>query len=34
VEKLAKNGCGIWFDNENGSVVSGATKDRIRTIFR
>jgi hypothetical protein len=27
--KLATNGCGIWFDNENGSVVSGTTKDKI-----
>jgi hypothetical protein len=27
--KLATNGCGIWFDNENGSVVSGATKNKI-----
>jgi hypothetical protein len=31
--KLATNGCGIWFDNENGSVVSGATKDKIRSII-
>jgi hypothetical protein len=26
-------GCGIWFDNENGSVVNGATKDKIRAII-
>jgi hypothetical protein len=31
--KLATNGCGIWFDNENGSVVNGATKDKIRTLI-
>jgi hypothetical protein len=31
--KLATNGCGIWFNNENGSVVSGATKDKIRSII-
>jgi hypothetical protein len=31
--KLATNGCGIWFDNENGSVVSGATKDKIKSII-
>jgi hypothetical protein len=31
--KLATNGCGIWFDNENGSVVSGATKDKIRALI-
>jgi hypothetical protein len=31
--KLATNGCDIWFDNENGSVVSGATKDKIRSII-
>jgi hypothetical protein len=31
--KLATNGCGIWFDNENGSVVSGTTKDKIRAII-
>jgi hypothetical protein len=28
--KLATNGCGIWFDNEKGSVVSGATKPRSK----
>jgi hypothetical protein len=31
--KLATNGCGIWIDNENGSVVSGATKDKIKSII-
>jgi hypothetical protein len=31
--KLATNGCGIWFNNENGSVVSGATKNKIRSII-
>jgi hypothetical protein len=31
--KLATNGCGIWFDNENGSVVSGATKNKIKAII-
>jgi hypothetical protein len=31
--KLATNGCGIWFDNEKGSVVSGATKDKIKAII-
>jgi hypothetical protein len=31
--KLATNGCGIWFDNEKGSVVNGATKDKIRAII-
>ena len=31
--KLATNGCGIWFDNENGSVISGKTKDKIRAII-
>jgi hypothetical protein len=31
--KLATNGCGIWFDNENGSVVNGATKDKIRALI-
>jgi hypothetical protein len=31
--KLATNGCGICFDNENGSVVSGATKDKIRALI-
>jgi hypothetical protein len=32
-DKLANNGCGIWFDNENGSVVSGATKDKIKAMI-
>jgi hypothetical protein len=27
------NGWGIWFDNENGSVVSGATKNKIKVII-
>jgi hypothetical protein len=27
--KLATNGCGIWFDNENGSVISGRTKNKL-----
>jgi hypothetical protein len=31
--KLATNGCGIWFDNENGSVVNWATKDKIRALI-
>jgi hypothetical protein len=31
--KLATNGCGIWFDNENVSVVSGATKNKIKAII-
>jgi len=31
--KLATNGCGIWFDNESGSVVNGATKDKIRALI-
>jgi hypothetical protein len=31
--KLATNGCGIWFDNENGSVISGKTKSKIRAII-
>jgi hypothetical protein len=31
--KLATNGCGIWFDNENGSVVNGTTKDKIRDLI-
>jgi hypothetical protein len=31
--KLATNGCGTWFDNENGSVVNGATKDKIRALI-
>jgi hypothetical protein len=31
--KLATNGCGIWFDNEKGSVVSGATKNKIKAII-
>jgi hypothetical protein len=31
--KLATNGCGIWSDNENGSVVNGATKDKIRALI-
>jgi hypothetical protein len=31
--KLATNGCGIWFDNENGSVVNGTTKDKIRALI-
>jgi hypothetical protein len=31
--KLATNGCGIRFDNENGSVVNGATKDKIRALI-
>jgi hypothetical protein len=31
--KLATNGCGIWFDNEKGSVVSGATKTKIKVII-
>jgi hypothetical protein len=31
--KLATNGCGIWFDNKNGSVVSGATKNKIKAII-
>jgi hypothetical protein len=31
--KLATNGCGIWFDNEKGSVVNGATKDKIRALI-
>jgi hypothetical protein len=31
--KLATNGCGIWFDNENGSVVNGATKEKIRALI-
>jgi hypothetical protein len=31
--KLATNGCGIWFDNENGSVISGATKNKIKAII-
>jgi hypothetical protein len=31
--KLTTNGCGIWFDNENGSVVSGATKTKIKAII-
>jgi hypothetical protein len=31
--KLATNGCGIWFDNENCSVVNGATKDKIRALI-
>jgi hypothetical protein len=31
--KLATNGCGIWFDNEHGSVVSGATKNKIKRII-
>jgi hypothetical protein len=31
--KLATNGCGIWFDNENGSVVSSATKNKIKAII-
>jgi hypothetical protein len=30
--KLATNGCGIWFDNEKGSVVNGATKNKIRAL--
>ena len=32
--KLATNGCGIWFDNEKGSVISGTTKDKIKAIIR
>jgi hypothetical protein len=28
--KLATNGCGVWLDNEKGSVVHGETKDKIR----
>jgi hypothetical protein len=31
--KLATNGCDIWFDNENGSVVNGVTKDKIRALI-
>jgi hypothetical protein len=31
--KLATNGCGTWFDNEKGSVVSGATKNKIKAII-
>jgi hypothetical protein len=31
--KLATNGCVIWFDNENGSVVSGATKDKTKAVI-
>jgi hypothetical protein len=31
--KLATSGCGIWFDNEKGSVVSGATKNKIKDII-
>jgi hypothetical protein len=31
--KLATNGCGIWFDNEKGSVVSGATKNKFEAII-
>jgi hypothetical protein len=31
--KLATDGCGIWFDNENGSVVSGVTKNKIKAII-
>jgi hypothetical protein len=31
--KLATNWCGIWFENENGSVISGKTKDKIRAII-
>jgi hypothetical protein len=31
--KLATNGCGIWFDNGNGSVISGKTKSKIRAII-
>jgi hypothetical protein len=31
--KLAMNGCGIWFDNGNGSIVNGATKAKIKAII-
>jgi hypothetical protein len=31
--KLATNGCGIWFDIEKGSVVSGATKNKTKAII-
>jgi hypothetical protein len=31
--KLATNGCGVWFDNENGSIVNGATKDKSRALI-
>jgi hypothetical protein len=31
--KLATNGCGIWFDNENGSIISGKTKNKIKSII-
>jgi hypothetical protein len=30
--KFATNGCGIWFDNENGSV-NRAAKDKIRALI-
>jgi hypothetical protein len=31
--KLATNGCGIRFDNEKGSVVNGATKDKMKAFI-
>jgi hypothetical protein len=27
--KLATNGCGVWLDNENGSVVKGQQKIKL-----
>jgi len=31
--KLATNGFDICFDHENGPVISGKTKDKIRAII-
>jgi hypothetical protein len=31
--KLATNGCGIWFDDEKGSVVTGSLKNKIKAII-
>jgi hypothetical protein len=31
--KLATNGCGIWFDDEKGSVVTGTLKNKIKAII-
>ena len=31
--KLATSGCGIWFDDEKGSVVTDKLKDKIRSII-
>jgi hypothetical protein len=31
--KLAKNICGIWFDDKKGSVVTGTLKNKIKAII-